>query len=151
MFYLITEEDGLEPNDAILVNAKRIQLLDTAMDKGAAKINIRFHFSANHINEFAFTKDEAFNANQVIHNMTQLDEVRYKNHLIALTDSQNVVNLHSQQFYLHKFSKMMINLDMIYLAYMNEKGTFINVEGKILTVSESVQAIYKMIEEKIIS
>lgn len=150
MFYLITEKDGLLSNDAILVNAKYIQLLETAMDKGASKINVRFLFSANNIHEFAFTKDEAFNVNQVIDNMIQLENVRYQNNLIALTDRQNVNNLHSQQFYLHKFSKMMVNLNLIQIAYMNQKGTFVSVDGKLITVSESVQDIYNMIQEKII-
>lgn len=150
MFYLITEEDGLETNDAILVNIKHIHLLETVMDESATKINIKFCFSAN-IEEFSFTKDKAFNVNQVIHKMTQVDEVRYNNNLIALTDSQNVHTLNYQQFYLHKFSKIMVNLELLHFVYMNQIGTFIVVDGRRIAVSESVQEIYEMIQAKIIS
>lgn len=151
MFYLITEEDGLEKNDAILVNTKLLKILETAMNKNASKIVVKFRFSSENVMNLNFNKDTALNVNQIIDNIVNLPEVSYNNLLIGLTDYQNVQNLNSQQFYLHKFSKIMVNLDSLSIAYMNKTSSYVIVSGKTLEVYEKVPDIYQMIQNKIIS
>lgn len=148
MFYLIDEKDGLE-NETILVNIQSLKLMEVLTSKKEPTINLSFRFSEEEDSRFNFHKDACFNVNQVMKNMETVEEVSYKNHLISLTDSENIRSLHKEQFYFHKFSNLLVNIHSIQIAYCSDHNFILITKERNLYVQESPSEIFTIIQNKI--
>ena len=132
MFYLIDEKDGLK-SEAILINVKNLKFMETMTQRKSSEVSVAFHFSEDECARFSFDKDSCFNVNDVMRKMEDLEDVTYKSNVICLTDSQNVLSLQNEQFYLHKFSNILMNLDSIQIVY------FLHGHFKVITKERNVQ------------
>lgn len=154
MFYLIDDKDGVNfPNDYMLVNTKLLKMLEVTIEKNAKNIEMAFCFSSKSSENDVFTidKDGRFNTNQIMENLSRVTAQKYDNALIVLQDTQNINQLKNHQFYLHKFSNILINLDNICLVYTNvENENIIVTLQKTISIQQTPQQVFDMIQSKVI-
>lgn len=152
MFYLIDEKDGLtKEQGSILVNANLLKTLESGMSRNGNEINVRFYFFKGDSKCFSFNKDNCFNVNLVMEKLSQLKIENYSHGLMIFKDLENIKVLQNKQFYLHKFSNILVNLNSIGLVHNYEKGGSIVLtpEKKIL-IQETPEEVFSMINARII-
>lgn len=155
MFYLIDDKDGITlPDDYMLVNINLLQMLEVNMEKGGKSLGIEFYFSESSKDSEVFTinKDGDFNTNQIMKNLSQAIPQKYDKNFILLQDSHNINCLQNNQFYLHKFSNILIKLDNIFLIYTNnDKENIIVTAQKRFSIEETPQQVFDIIQSRVIA
>lgn len=149
MFYLIDEKDGLL-DKKFLVNINTLLFLETSTSKSKSdSVELAFHFVKEDL-RFPYKKDNCLNVNALIKTLSEIQEVQYKNKHICLTDIDNFESLKREQFYLHKFSDVLVHLESIFFAYEKDGFTFVLTEQYNLKVKESPEEIFAIIQNKIL-
>lgn len=148
MFYLIDEKDGLL-DKKFLVNINTLLFLETSTSKSDS-VELAFHFLSKEDLRFPYKKDNCLNVNALIKTLSEIQEVQYKNKHIALTDVDNFKSFKRAQFYLHKFSDVLVHLESIFFAYEKDGFTFVLTEHYNLKVKESPEEIFAIIQNKIL-
>lgn len=148
MFYLIDEKDGLL-DKKFLVNINTLLFLETSTSKSDS-VELAFHFLNKEDLRFPYKKDNCLNVNALIKTLSEIPEVQYKNKHICLTDVDNFDSLKREQFYLHKFSDVLVHLESILFAYLKDGSTFILTEYYNFKVKESPEEIFAIIQNKIL-
>lgn len=153
MFYLIDEKDGLKKEQgSILVNANLLKTLDSCMSRNGNEINVRFYFFKGDNECFSFNNENCFNVNLVMEKLSQLKVENYSNALMIFKDFENIKALQNKQFYLHKFSNILVNLNSIALVHKYEKGGSIVVtQEKNILIQENPEEVFSMINSRILT
>lgn len=143
MFYLISEN--------LLVNINTLRVMESVVKKGSSDIELKLFFSnaESDMEIIPFKKDTCFNINHCMEKIALLEPVEYKNKQLVLTDFLNINALKNEQFYLHKFSNILVHLDSVLCVSLIEGATHLITYERNIKITETPKEVFEKIQLKI--